>query len=127
VLRELTSSGVGADALVGSARDAGERVEVGALSRSVPVPLIVRTEGVDGGSFTTSDGVEARYPAVPAAAAPDDDADAYGAGDSFAAGLTFALGQGTSIIDALTLAARCGAACAAGAGPYARQLTVADI
>jgi ribokinase len=123
VLKELTSSGVGADALVGSARDAGERVEVGAL----PVPLIVRTEGVDGGSFTTADGVEARYPAVPAVAAPEPDADAYGAGDSFAAGLTFALGRGTPVIDALALAARCGAASAAGAGPYARQLTVAEI
>ncbi|HEY6567405.1 MAG TPA: PfkB family carbohydrate kinase [Actinomycetota bacterium] len=125
VLQELISTGVAADALVGSARDARERVEVGALSHSVP--LIVRTEGVDGGSFTTADGVDARYGAAVDVAVPDPGADAYGAGDSFAAGLTFALGRGAPVADALTLAARCGAACATGAGPYTRQLTIADI
>ena len=35
--------------------------------------------------------------------------DAYGAGDSFAAGTTFALGRGDSIEEALALGARCGA------------------
>src|SRR5215218_2292825 len=37
-------------------------------------------------------------------------ADAYGAGDSFAAGLTFALGRNESVQEALAFAARCGAA-----------------
>jgi ribokinase len=48
--------------------------------------------------------------------------DAYGCGDSFAAGLTFALGRGDELDGALDLAARCGAACLAGRGPYAGQL-----
>ena len=51
--------------------------------------------------------------------------DAYGCGDSFAAGLTFALGDGRAIADAVELAARCGAACLTGRGPYERQLTAA--
>jgi ribokinase len=48
--------------------------------------------------------------------------DLYGAGDCFAAGLTFALGERRSIEDALALAARCGAWCISGRGPYAGQL-----
>ena len=49
--------------------------------------------------------------------------DSYGCGDSFAAGLTFGLGAGLSLEAALELAARCGAVCMTGAGPYERQLT----
>ena len=124
VLDALIASGVQADALVGSARDAAERVDVGALATRPG--LVVRTEGPEGGSFVTADGT-GRFEAVAADAPPDPGADAYGAGDSFAAGLTFALGQGRSPADALALAARCGAACAAGAGPYARQLTASDL
>ena len=51
--------------------------------------------------------------------------DAYGCGDSFAAGLTFALGRDRRIDEALELAARCGAACLTGAGPYEALLTQA--
>jgi len=53
--------------------------------------------------------------------------DAYGAGDSFAAGLAYALGEGRDIDTALELAARCGAVCMTGRGPYGRQLTAADL
>ncbi|HKE53256.1 MAG TPA: PfkB family carbohydrate kinase, partial [Actinomycetota bacterium] len=53
--------------------------------------------------------------------------DTYGAGDSFAAGLTFALGRGLEVEDALALAARCGAWCASGRGPYGNQLTASDL
>jgi ribokinase len=49
--------------------------------------------------------------------------DLYGCGDSFAAGLTFALSRGEPPEDAVTLAARCGAWCASGRGPYGNQLT----
>ena len=49
--------------------------------------------------------------------------DAYGCGDSFAAGLTFGLGEGRPLAGALVLAARCGAACLTGRGPFAGQLT----
>jgi ribokinase len=53
--------------------------------------------------------------------------DTYGAGDSFAAGLTFALGSGLDVEKALALAARCGAWCVAGKGPYGNQLTAVDL
>ena len=49
--------------------------------------------------------------------------DAYGCGDSFAAGLTFALGRGDSVDEAVGLGARCGAAVMTGRGPYAAQLS----
>ncbi len=44
-----------------------------------------------------------------AAELPGPVADAYGAGDSFAAGLAFALGRGDSVEEALAVAAGCGA------------------
>ena len=50
--------------------------------------------------------------------------DAYGAGDSFAAALCFALGRGDSLPDALGLAARAGAAVVTGRGPYSAQITL---
>jgi ribokinase len=49
--------------------------------------------------------------------------DSYGCGDSFAAGLTHGLGSGLAVPDALVLAARCGAVCLTGRGPYERQLS----
>ena len=48
--------------------------------------------------------------------------DAYGAGDSFAAGLTFALAEGRDREAALELASRCGAAVMTGRGPYEAQI-----
>ena len=51
-------------------------------------------------------------------------ADSYGAGDSFAAGLTYGLGAGWAIEKAVELAARCGAACLTGRGPYEGQLSL---
>ena len=59
----------------------------------------------------------ARAPTTPAPL-PGPLADAYGAGDSFAAGTTFALGRGDSIEDALALGARCGAEAMTRHGPY---------
>ena len=53
--------------------------------------------------------------------------DAYGCGDSFAAGLTYGLGAGMAVEEALEVAARCGAACLSGRGPYAGQLTREDL
>ena len=44
--------------------------------------------------------------------------DTYGAGDSFAAALAFALARGTTLRAALDLAARAGAAVIGGRGPY---------
>jgi ribokinase len=61
------------------------------------------------------------------ASIPGPVADAYGCGDSFAAGLTFALGRGDAIDDAVALAARCGAAVLTGRGPYPGQLSASDL
>ena len=48
--------------------------------------------------------------------------DSYGAGDSFAAALAFALARGDGLDDALELAARAGASVLTGRGPYTAQL-----
>jgi ribokinase len=48
--------------------------------------------------------------------------DAYGAGDSFAAGLTYGLGAGMTIEDAVRMGARCGAHNMTGRGAYEGQL-----
>ena len=120
ILRELLATDVVPDVLVGSARDPSEAVRTDLLPWRPRV--IVRTEGVRGGAFETADGNTHRW--EPAPVTPG--GDTYGAGDSFAAGLTFALGQGREPADAVGFAARCGAACASGRGPYAGQLTAAD-
>ena len=54
-----------------------------------------------------------------AAPRPPEPADAYGAGDCFAAGLAFALGSGLEGLEALDFAARCGAGAIAGPGVHA--------
>jgi ribokinase len=51
----------------------------------------------------------------------------YGAGDSFAAGLTFGLGDGRGVEGALEVASRCGAWKMAGRAAYGNQLTAADL
>jgi ribokinase len=48
--------------------------------------------------------------------------DSYGAGDSFAVGLTLALGARLGVDDALAYAARCGATCMTGRGPFGADL-----
>jgi ribokinase len=121
ILRELLATGIVPDVLVGSARDPSETVRTDRLPWRPR--MIVRTGGVRGGTFETADGIAHRW--EPAPVTPG--GDTYGAGDSFAAGLTFALGQGRSPADAVAFAARCGAACASARGPYAGQLTAADL
>jgi ribokinase len=108
---------VSADALVYSAHDEREREWAAAMA---PEPqLVVATEGQDGGSWHTADGSTGRWePATP----PGPLVDQYGAGDCFAAGLTFGLGAGKPVQEAVALAARCGAWCASGHGPYEGQL-----
>ena len=116
-LATLAEAGVGLDALVSSSRDAGERYEAGELEP--PPRLVVRTAGSSGGAFETADGRRGSWDAT---ALPGPPRDAYGCGDSFAAGLTHGLGAGGSPEDAIELAARCGAACLTGRGPYQGQL-----
>jgi ribokinase len=118
--------GVPLDALVLSSDDAGERRQ--AARAQDEAELVVSTEGDRGGTYRTRGGGSHRWdpappPALPAAAPRAAPADSYGCGDSFAAGLTFALGAGDTVGAALTIAARCGAVCLTGRGPYRRQLT----
>jgi ribokinase len=103
-LPTLIEAQVQLDALVRSGSDPSEDYEPGLLQ---PEPrLIVTTRGREGGSFLAA-GEEGAYAA---AELPGAVVDAYGAGDSFAAGLTFALGRGDDPKAALGFAAQCGAA-----------------
>jgi len=109
-LATLRAVDVEIDLLVGSSADPGE-----AYDGSLRVRHVAATDGIDGG---TLDG--APYAAAPARALVD----TYGAGDSFAAALAFALARGDDAATAVALAARAGAAVTAGAGPYETQLTL---
>jgi ribokinase len=117
----LVAAGVELDVLVASAKDAGEQYRPGTIDP--PPHLIARTDGVAGGSLEEANGTTTRWEAAPL---PGQPVDAYGAGDCFAAGLTYGLGDGRSPADALALGARCGAACVTGRGPYGGQLSDPD-
>lgn len=121
-LEPIAEAGVQVDVLVASAKDAGERYERGRLD---PEPLaVVRTAGDRGGTWEDSGGASGQWDATPL---PGPVSDAYGCGDSFAAGLTYGLGAQLALPEALTLGARCGAANFTGRGPYAGQLTAAAL
>jgi len=122
VMDLLAQADVHLDAIVGSARDAAERYAPGRLTH--PPGLLVLTDGIHGGTWQTADGRSGAFDAV---ASPGPLVDTYGAGDSFAAGLAFALASKAGLEEALRLAARCGAWCVAGRGPYGNQLTAADL
>ena len=110
-LAVLRTAAVELDLLVASANDPGERYDGSLAARHV-----VATDGQVGG---TLDG--GRYHAVTAERVVD----TYGAGDSFAAALAFGLARGDPPAEAVTLAARAGAAVVGGAGPYEAQLALA--
>ncbi len=114
--------GIELDALVLSAGDAYERAM--AERGEGEARVLVRTEGERGGSYRIRGGGSGRFEPAPL---PGPEIDSYGCGDSFAAGLTFALAEGLALERALSLAARCGAVCASGRGPYGRQLERADL
>jgi ribokinase len=90
----------------------------------VQARLVVSTEGARGGSYRECTGGSGTWTAARLPGAP---VDAYGCGDSFAAGLTYGLGAGLDVPSALALAARCGAICLTGHGPYERQLREAEM
>jgi sugar/nucleoside kinase (ribokinase family) len=118
----LEGSGVELDALVRSASDSGEQDDPERLGYSAR--LIVTTEGPQGGTYVGTEGRTGHFEAAPL---DRPIADAYGAGDSFAAGLTYGLGAGLEVREALGIAARCGAGNLTGRGPYAGQPTAADL
>ena len=109
----LRAAGVELDALVASGKDAGERYAPGDLDP--PPRLVVTTAGSLGGWAQPGGPYRAAEPPGPIS-------DAYGCGDAFAAGLTFAFARGDPIEDALTFAAECGAAALTGRGGYEGQL-----
>ena len=103
-LPTLVEAGVRLDALVHSGRDPSERYRPGDLD---PAPrLVATTEGAAGGRFTAGDR-EGRWDPAPL---PGPLKDVYGAGDCFAAGLAYALGEGRAPDDALAFAAERAAA-----------------
>ncbi len=116
--RELATLKAGAvelDALVGSGEDDAERYVPGELEP--PPRLVVTTAGALGGWAQPGGPYQAVAPA-------GDVEDAYGCGDCFAAGLTFALANAAETQDALALAARCGAGALAGRGVHAATIAL---
>jgi ribokinase len=120
--RHALGHDIAIDALVLSADDEIELAAARPVEREAE--LVVHTEGGGGGRWRRRDGQEGRWPA---ATPPGPAVDSYGCGDSFAAGLTFGLGSGLELEQALALAARCGAVCLTGAGPYEHQLTAREL
>ena len=115
-LPTLARAGVEIDVLVGSGEDETERYRPGDLD---PAPkIVVTTAGALGGWV---------QPGGPFTAAPlpGPIEDAYGCGDCFAGGLTYALAEGKPLDEGVALGARCGAYVLCGRGPYGNQLTVA--
>ena len=86
------------DALVGSAIDPAERYEAGDLEP--PPKLLFWTEGSKGGFYEPG---PVRWEALPL---PGPRGDSYGAGDSFAAYVTFALAEGRSPNEAARFASK---------------------
>jgi len=115
-LATVREAGVELDALVGSGEDDSEIYHPGDLD---PAPRVVVTTSGGLGGWVQPGG-----PFRPAPL-PGPMVDAYGCGDSFAAGLTYALARGEPLEEAVGLAARCGAAVMTGRGPYAAQLGAA--
>jgi ribokinase len=109
----LEQAGVELDALVRSGSDEGERYRPGDLDP--PPGLEVATAGEFGGTYSVEGGKMQRYAAAPV---PGEVKDTYGAGDSFAAGLTYGLASGLTVEDALALGARCGAEALARPGAH---------
>jgi ribokinase len=119
---DAVGHGVPLDALVLSEEDTIERRE--AAHARDEAELVAFTEGKRGGFYRERSGSSGRWAA---ASPPGPVVDSYGCGDSFAAGLTYALGAGLEAGDAVELAARCGAVCLSGSGPYQRQLSAEEL
>jgi ribokinase len=111
----LAEAGVALDALVHSGLDPGERPP------TLDARVLVSTRGAAGGDWRAQDGTSGTWDAV---ALPGAAMDSYGAGDTFAAALTVALGAHLPLADALAYAARAGAACVSGRGPYGYDVGV---
>jgi ribokinase len=106
------------DVLVYSAEDEQEREAAGKVE---PEPeLVVATRGSEGGTWRAADGESGSWDAAPL---PGPAADSYGAGDSFAATLCWALASGAEREPAIRVAALAGATAMTGRGPFGRQFS----
>ena len=112
-LAVLNEAAVPLDALIGSALDPAERCEPADLNP--PPQRLIRTAGAAGGEVLPGGWFAALPP-------PQTVVDAYGAGDSFAAGVTAGLAAGWSVEQAISLGCHCGRACLGALGPYGSQL-----
>jgi ribokinase len=112
----LAAAAVGADVVVGSASDAREVSK--RADYPVPPGALVLTEGAAGGRIETAAGA-VRFSAPPAAPGGGG---AYGAGDTFAAALTFFLAAGLATAEACARAAHHGAAVLGALDPREAQL-----
>jgi ribokinase len=112
-LPTLAEAGVPLDALVRSGGDPGETFEPGDLEP--PPQLVVSTAGAAGGTYAESGGELRSFPPAPV---PQPVSDTYGSGDSFAAGLTYALALGLDAPSALAQAAARGALAVTRGGAY---------
>ena len=119
-LPTIREAGVQLDALVSSANDPSEQYPLGTLDAEPH--LIVATRGTQGGDWYAG----AEQGTYAAAQLPGPIVDTYGAGDCFAAGLTFALGRGDDVDLALAFAARCGAYATTGLGVHPAPLAAVD-
>jgi ribokinase len=115
----LHEAGVQLDALVHSGTDKGEQLDE---ELDPPPRLVVTTLGARGGHWEAAEG---RTGTWTAAKLDGPRVNAYGAGDSFAAGLTYGLAACDSVEEAVKLAAKCGAAKLTGHGATDNQLTLA--
>ncbi len=115
----LHEAGVQLDALVHSGTDAGEQLDE---QLHPPPRLVVSTLGAQGGRWEAADGRTGTWEAV---RLEGPRVNAYGAGDSFAAGLTYGLAAFEDVEEAVQLAARCGALKLSGRGATDNQLTLA--
>lgn len=114
-LATLRRAGVELDALVRSGEDEAEAYVQGDLD---PEPkLVVTTSGALGGWMQPGGPYVAATP-------PGAIVDTFGAGDSFMAGLTFALGRGLEAPAAVAFAARCGAAALTGRGVAPQPVSI---
>ncbi len=108
-LSTIEEANVRVDALIGSGLDPGEQITT---KDKFPSPKIrISTEGALGGQVWPGGRyapVQLKTPVV----------DAYGCGDSFAAGVTAGLSAGWSLEQAISLGSHCGASCATHFGPY---------
>ena len=116
----IVAAGVRLDAVIGSAVDAREASTL--ADYPVAPDALVLTEGARGGRIESASGTT-QFAAPPSP--PRIAGGAYGAGDSFAAAVTYFLAAGLDVLSACERAAPHGAAVLSGLDPRETQLPLA--